>query len=938
MEGERDANAAGPSGSLEAAWKQFGRDNPAGKALFKLYNKDAAKQIGNSYHTRNKQVHDKKLASGWTPPPVTVAWGFDWQALEPYIYVLTWCHSSGRWPSMVLHSSSGAFTDPGPRICVELITCVLVCYMVVGDVPGIAYGLGIAHLVGSPGLRNPCLKVFLAILFPCSVLHLMRRYILVIKEEPPKLKAEKPQVQVPKFPKRIEYETARINYISRRRPFEVIRQEIDAEYERMRASPQAPPNRPVLDDKEKARLAELMRFRGKVPAVTPEQLAAQCKAGEWQLRVDLGLKRSAPRKSEKEQLEEMFEEIVKEIEERREFLQALESAGRLRLDTVHMGAGRTTLDWHDFVSHSLSAASIFGKIRDALYFLFHPFQVKGKMDCWNRPICSAPNAWVDVMERRRAKDTTGVDFAQIVPTGGHTRCLNLSSYNYLGFAAFDPYCTPRVVTTIEELGISSCSSRIHAGTTSAHTELEELVAQYLGVEDAITYGMGFATNSSTIPALVGKGCLVMSDALNHSSIVAGIRASGAKVKVFRHNDADHLEKLLRLAIAEGQPRSHRPWKKVLVIVEGVYSMEGETCRLKEIVQVAKKYKAYTYLDEAHSIGALGPTGRGCCEHWGVDTRDVDIMMGTFTKSFGSCGGYIAGRREIIDYLRRHSPAHLYACSMAPGCVKQVTTALQVIMGLDGTDRGKRKIEQLHDNANYVRSRLLTMGMDVLGSWDSPVMPIMTYSAAKMVALSRMTLARNIAMVIVGFPATPVLLTRTRICISAAHTREDLDWALEQLEEVADLCMLRYRTKALYALVESELKDHVRRHFGPQLAERATIKALASGELDLRRSQLAIEKDGVGLKPASGQDAVGGHLQGGKQPQPQPQPAPSAKRQRTGTGGGGSGKVLEEDSPKNAGAVAAVTLSPRGTRGQRKPLANMQAHAKAFVRPEVVVTK
>ncbi|GLI70955.1 hypothetical protein VaNZ11_016054 [Volvox africanus] len=583
----------------------------------------------------------------------------------------------------------------------------------------------------------------------------------------------------------------------------------------------------------------------------------------------------------------------------------------------------------------LSAASIFGKIRDVIYFLLHPFKVKGEtgyapirdptedfymrrmygriVDCWNRPICSAPTAWVDVMKRERVRDTTGVDTAHIVPIGGHTRCLNLSSYNYLGFAAFDPYCTPRAVLAIENLGISSCSPRVHAGTTSVHVELEELVARFLGVDDAITYGMGFATNSSTIPALVGKGCLVISDALNHSSIVAGIRASGAKVKVFRHNDADHLEKLLRLAIAEGQPRSHRPWKKILVIVEGVYSMEGETCRLKEVVEVAKKYKAYTYLDEAHSIGALGPTGRGCCEHWGVDPRDVDIMMGTFTKSFGSCGGYIAGKREVVEHLRRHSPAHLYACSMAPGCVEQVTSALHVMMGMDGTDRGKQKIDQLHDNANYVRSRLLAMGLDVLGSWDSPVMPIMTYNAAKMVAFSRLTLARKLAMVIVGFPATPVLLTRTRICISASHTREDLDWAIEQMEEVVDLCMLRYRTKALYQLVESELKDHVKRHFGPEIAERATIKALATGELDLRKSKdlstKAVEGGvGVGI-------GIGGNAQQQQQHQTQ---STSAKPKRAAAN---SKAQLEGKGP---------AASPRNGETHRKPLASVQAHAKAFV--------
>ncbi|CAN0433263.1 unnamed protein product, partial [Ectocarpus fasciculatus] len=138
------------------------------------------------------------------------------------------------------------------------------------------------------------------------------------------------------------------------------------------------------------------------------------------------------------------------------------------------------------------------------------------------------------------------------------------------------------------------------------------------------------------------GTLVVSDCLNHMSIVSGCRAAGAHIRVFKHNDAEDLESVLREAIVMGMPRTRRPWKKVLVVVEGIYSMEGEIADLAPIVKVAKKHKAYVYLDEAHSIGALGKTGRGACEYCGVDTKDVDVMMGTFTKSFGGMGGYIAG--------------------------------------------------------------------------------------------------------------------------------------------------------------------------------------------------------------------------------------------------------------------------------------------------------
>lgn len=412
-------------------------------------------------------------------------------------------------------------------------------------------------------------------------------------------------------------------------------------------------------------------------------------------------------------------------------------------------------------------------------------------DCFNRPIASAPDAWIDVLER------TPVDGQRpLKMTGRKLKCLNLSSYNYLGFAAADEYCTPRVQAVLDRCGWGACSSRADAGTTPLHAELETLVAEFVGKEAAITCGMGFATNSLFIPALAGgRGCLVISDALNHSSIVAGARASGAKVKVFQHNDAAHLEAVLRSSIAEGQPRSGRPWRKVLVMVEGVYSMEGEMARLPEIVAVTKRYKAYLYLDEAHSIGALGATGRGVCEAQGVDPADVDVMMGTFTKSFGSCGGYIAGSRETIAYLRACVPAELYATAMSPPSVEMVLSALRLIRGDDGSGRGARKIAQLHGNADYFRSRLLALGFNVLGDYGSPVMPVMMFRPTPMSACSRELLQKGIAVVVVCFPATPLLAARMRICISASHSRADLDFALEVLDEMADRMLLRFNRKS-----------------------------------------------------------------------------------------------------------------------------------------------
>ncbi|KAK6153906.1 hypothetical protein DH2020_013545 [Rehmannia glutinosa] len=383
----------------------------------------------------------------------------------------------------------------------------------------------------------------------------------------------------------------------------------------------------------------------------------------------------------------------------------------------------------------------FGQLRDFFRKIIDWWSKSSLQDCFNRPISSPPDAWFDVVERisndnnKTLKRTTRVK-----------RCLNLGSYNYLGFAAADEYCTPRVIESLKKFSPSTCSTRVDGGTTTLHAELEECVANFIGKEAAVVFGMGYVTNSAILPVLMGKvlaGSLIISDSLNHNSIVNGARGSGATVRVFQHNTPSHLEKVLKDQIAEGQPRTHRPWKKILVVVEGIYSMEGELCQLPEIVSICKKYKAYIYLDEAHSIGAIGKTGRGVCELLGVDTADVDIMMGTFTKSFGSCGGYIAGSKELIQYLKYTCPAHLYATSISPPAAQQIISSLKVVLGEDGSSRGAQKLAKIRENSNFFRSELQKMGFEVLGDNDSPVMPVMLYNPAKIPAFSRECLKRNV---------------------------------------------------------------------------------------------------------------------------------------------------------------------------------------------------
>uniref|UniRef100_H3DGV4 serine C-palmitoyltransferase n=1 Tax=Tetraodon nigroviridis TaxID=99883 RepID=H3DGV4_TETNG len=411
-------------------------------------------------------------------------------------------------------------------------------------------------------------------------------------------------------------------------------------------------------------------------------------------------------------------------------------------------------------------------------------------DNWNRPVCSLPGPVFDLMER------VSDDYNWTFRFTGRTlhNVINMGSYNYLGFAENAAESLKTVADTTLQYGVGVCSTRHEIGNLSIHQELEELVASFLGVESSMTFGMGFATNSMNIPALVGKGCLILSDELNHTSLILGADCLRT-IRVFKHNNMHSLEKMLREAVYSGQPRTHRPWKKILIMVEGIYSMEGSVVRLAEIVALKKKYKAYLYLDEAHSIGAVGPSGRGVTELFGVNPADVDVMMGTFTKSFGAAGGYIAGRKELVDYLRVHSHSAVYATALSPPVTEQILRAMKCIMGKDGSTEGIRRIRQLAENTRYFRARLKEMGFIIYGNDHSPVVPILLYMPGKVVAFAREMLERKIGVVVVGFPATPITEARARFCLSAGHTRALLDQVLHHLNEVGDnLCLKFSRRK------------------------------------------------------------------------------------------------------------------------------------------------
>ena len=207
-------------------------------------------------------------------------------------------------------------------------------------------------------------------------------------------------------------------------------------------------------------------------------------------------------------------------------------------------------------------------------------------DCFSHPVTGVPGRTIVLLDRHSP------DYNKtLVLSGTRTRGLNVSSYNYLGFAQSRGGCTDASVECIKRYGLSACGSRREGATLDLHVQAEALVARFLGTEDALISSMGFATNSTIIPALVSKGCLVISDELNHASIRFGVRLSGANVRMFKHNNMKALESLLREVISQGQPKTHRPWKKILVIVEGLYSMEGTLVNLPQVIELKKKYKA-----------------------------------------------------------------------------------------------------------------------------------------------------------------------------------------------------------------------------------------------------------------------------------------------------------------------------------------------------------
>lgn len=346
----------------------------------------------------------------------------------------------------------------------------------------------------------------------------------------------------------------------------------------------------------------------------------------------------------------------------------------------------------------------------------------------------------------------------------HGREMSMfASYSYLGLVGH-PRINKAARDAIDRYGTGTHGVRTLAGSLDLHTELEETIAEFKKAEAAVTYTSGYATNLTVVSTLLGRGDYVISDKLNHASIVDGCLMSGAKFIRFRHNDMNDLEDRLK-SIPSGSA--------VLVIADSVFSMDGDVINFPEVVKLCKKYGAWLMIDEAHSVGVLGKTGRGIEEHFGME-GSIDIKMGTLSKTIPSVGGYVAGKKELIQYLRHASRAYIFSAALPPAQAAAANEAFKVIL-----DEPWR-VEKLNANADQFISGLKQRGFDTLYT-STAIVPVLCGDDESAFAMTRSAQHQNIFVLPVVSPAVPPGLARLRATVTAAHEPEEIKHAMDVIE-------------------------------------------------------------------------------------------------------------------------------------------------------------
>ena len=350
---------------------------------------------------------------------------------------------------------------------------------------------------------------------------------------------------------------------------------------------------------------------------------------------------------------------------------------------------------------------------------------------------------------------------------GGREMISWATYNYLGMSG-EPEVAAAAKAALDRFGTSVSASRLVSGEKTIHQELEREIARTIGTEDAVTFVGGHATNETVIGHVVGPGDLVLHDALAHNSLLQGAVLSGARRRPFPHNDFDAAEKLL--AQMRGQ------YRRVLIVIEGIYSMDGDFSELPKFIAVAKRHRALLMVDEAHSIGVMGPRGRGIGEHFGVNAADVDLWMGTLSKALGSCGGYIAGSKTLVRWLKYTVPGFVYSVGLPPAAAGAALGAMRVLQ------RQPERVAKLHANARLFLQLAREAGLDTGPSGGSAIVPIILGNSMNSLRLSRALFARGISVQPILYPAVEERAARLRFFITSSHTPDQIRRTVAAMQE------------------------------------------------------------------------------------------------------------------------------------------------------------
>ena len=345
------------------------------------------------------------------------------------------------------------------------------------------------------------------------------------------------------------------------------------------------------------------------------------------------------------------------------------------------------------------------------------------------------------------------------------KVLMFGSNSYLGLTNH-PEVKAAAIAAVEKYGTGCAGSRFLNGTLDTHIALEKALAEFAGKEDAIIFSTGFQVNLGTISCLLGREDYIIWDALNHASIIEGIRLSPAKSLRYKHNDMDALERRLQQC---------DPERIKLIVVDGVFSMEGDLCKLPEIVQLAEKYGASVMVDEAHGFGVLGDHGRGVCNHFGL-TNHVDLIMGTFSKSFASIGGFIAGSKTTINFIRHQARSYIFSASCTPAATAAAHKSLEIML------REPERVLALQEKTTYCLDRFRKLGFEI-GNTATPIVPLFIRDNEKTFRVTAMLFEEGVFVNPVVAPAVAPEDTLIRFSLMATHTYEQLDEAISKIHKV-----------------------------------------------------------------------------------------------------------------------------------------------------------